>query len=179
MLLERGRASRDVGGRTRRCFASAEFTLYLFLEPDGSPFGFQLLFPHHGAVHLLSWTPVEQYRFFSVKDDSGGSDHWDYDRSTRPADIGELDTAALRKRVAVEAGHVEPELRKFFLDKLAAARESLRACRFCIARREAGWRCSVCHVQACGECMEKKSLRRVPCAASLELPPKAHRWAEL
>lgn len=163
MLRERGSATSDLGGRVRRRFVDEEFELHVFLEPDGTMFGFQLAYALGPSGWLLSWTPVERYMHFRLEAASGGFDPWDARRDMTPTDPGAVDCRALLRRLQPAAAGLEPHIRSFVLELLFSHAEEARRCRYCAERRQSGWHCGRCWLRACDRCMERKTLRKSRC----------------
>ena len=159
-------------------FADGEFCLYLFYEPDGSLFGFQLVFAQGKTLLMVSWTPVEEYRSAGIHDDSGGSDHWDYGL-VPDHDVEEpIDIPRLVSRLKAAAAALEPPARAFVLNKLRRYRQAQRRCRFCIKQRPGVWRCRRCRGCACKDCFQAKNLRASPCREAERGPwDGPHEWS--
>lgn len=163
MLRERGGPIRDSQGRIRRRFTDGEFELRVFLEPDGSMFGFQLLYPQGSQLWLLSWSPVEQYLHFMVDSLAGAFEDVQGDHRRLPTDPGEVDGFALLERLRPATAALEPRLRSFVLELIFSLGDEVRRCRYCAPRPASAWHCPRCWLRACEACMERKSLRQSRC----------------
>lgn len=160
----------DAGGRIRRSFVDKDFELYVFMEPDGSMFGFQLVFPSDQQYRLLSWTPVEQYKLHRVE---CGTQGLGPGRPMTILDPGEFDGRELLRDLRPAAAGLEPHIQSFVLELVYSQAEEIRRCRYCAARRSSDWHCPRCWLRACDDCMEHKTLRKSRCTWT----EAAHAWA--
>lgn len=165
-MFERGAARREEGGRVRRWFVDADFDLQVFLEPDGSMYGFRLRYEAGDAAWLLTWTPIEQYLSYRIEPDGAGRE------ALLPMDPGGVDGQGLLKRLKPAAAFIDPHSRSFVLELVYSLDDEVRRCRYCARRNRSEWRCPRCWLRACPDCMERKGLRKARCTRT----EASHEW---
>jgi hypothetical protein len=114
-------------GRLRRAFTDTTLHLYFWTEPDGSIFGFQLLYwqPDRSRRSLM-WTRQEGYLHHAVSHVEGGSNRWDPGADMEPLRADEFDKAAMLERLKPAVAGLEPGLALFLLDAVRSHPEPAR-----------------------------------------------------
>lgn len=111
MLTEWKDVRQVPGQRRRRCFTDKTFELMLWLETDGSLYGFQLIYALPSRpLMAVTWTKDEGALFHEVHGgDRAGAGGWDAGRTLGAASIDEFDKPAVLEAFEASAGELPGE----------------------------------------------------------------------
>lgn len=180
MLKESATRMPDVAGKKRRCYADAEFTLYVFYEESMTPWGFQLLFIQRNRRLILSWEEGAGFRAAPFPADSGGSNAGMF-LEHDPRIV--VDTNELLPRIKAAMSDLAPIARYFVASKLEEYGKPRvprpRACCYCPAHPRAAWRCVFCEHHICEGCRASETPRttRCPYRSKRKAAPATHLWS--
>lgn len=116
MLREIHNIEQPNGEPFRRCFQSPTFDLTIWINPDGTPLGFQLAYRLGKTLKTLTWLPANGYSHNTVDegDDVAGS----YKMSDLLIPNGLFNKNQVLPQIHEEAGDLEPPLKDFLITKL-------------------------------------------------------------
>jgi len=113
----------SVATRRRLSFADTTLHLYVWLEPDGKPFGFQLLYWMKGkdaGRYGLTWTRAEGLRAAWLQAVEGGSQQFDPGSNMSGMSVAELPLRGVPERFAAASKTLPPNVQRMVQEKLAS-----------------------------------------------------------
>jgi len=118
MLKEEKNIRQSPGEPPRRWFADEFFDLIVWLEPDGSVWGFQLCYDREYKPRALTWTKPDGYKHSGI--DAGESAGGGHKSSPVLAQDGTFDTKTTGSRFEEASLDMPPAIRSFVLEKVKA-----------------------------------------------------------
>lgn len=117
-MLREARNVRQIAGEPRRrWFTDDYFDLIIWLEPDGSVWGFQLCYDRERLPRALTWTRKYGYKHAGI---DTGEHVWGTSQcSPVLVEDGLFDAAAIGKKLGAAAGELPPELSGFVIKKIS------------------------------------------------------------
>jgi hypothetical protein len=104
-------------GRPRRWFSDDFFELIVWLDPDGSIWGFQLCYDKEGRFRSLTWAKDKGYCHCAV--DDGSRADGAHPASPILLQDGLFDAKAVGARLAGASKNLPPEIRSIILEKIS------------------------------------------------------------
>jgi hypothetical protein len=117
MIKEQENVSQHEGEHRRRWFYSPEMDLTLWVEDDGSPYGFQLSYSVSPSERkLLTWLPEQGFTHETLDEGEGRPFRYKMTPVAVPDGVFEQDLALAR--FLEEASDIDPEVRGFVAAKI-------------------------------------------------------------
>lgn len=120
MLREVKNVRQVPGEPARRWFADEYFDLIVWLEQDGSVWGFQLCYDNARKPRALTWTKEHGYKHAGIDDGEGAVGT--QKGSPVLVEDGLFDAPPVGKKLAAEAGELPADLAGFVIKKISEFR---------------------------------------------------------
>lgn len=119
MLKEAKNVRQIEGEPRRRWFEDEYFDLIVWLDKDGSLWGFQLCYDRERKPRALTWTKKYGYKHTGI---DTGEHIWGTSQNAPVlVEDGLFDSGEIGKKLAAAAGDLPPQISEFVLKKVSGA----------------------------------------------------------
>jgi len=175
-MFQEGEIDQKRDAMPRRFFWDTDISLFVWYDPRGTPWGFQLIYKLPGYPSMaVTWTPLEGWLHHLLVE-SRRPGQWPSTTGMRSTASAYFDKPRVLDLLKSAWRGLAPQERVFVFDKLVAHPNDMEVCGFCKDKRAASSFCAGCGLRACTACAHTPELRGAKCPKPHSSVP-VHAWA--